>query len=277
MARTRSLRSRSMTVIVALAVLAGGLLGVTMAWALFSATSAAEANSFTADALPQGNTPSASVSPANGATVTITFAQAVTTTGQVAIPAANYTLTRYPAAGGSAVVISNNCVLGGSSLTCTDTPGDGTWQYTDTPTYGTNWVGMESAKSGTVLVDTTGPTVSAPIVGSPHSYVNGITYVNNGVGLTDTASDAGSGVKSITYYWCTGSIQTCTSANGTQIGLASTSPYPVTWSSQPADAAYTIVAVGLDNVGNTTTSSPTFVTVDNTPPTVSTPSVNGIS
>jgi hypothetical protein len=266
-----------MTVVVALAVLAGGLLGVTMAWALFSATSAAEANAFTADALPQGNTPTASVSPANSPTVTITFTQAVTTTGNVAIPAADYTLERYPVPSGSPVVISNSCVLGGTTLTCTDTPGDGTWQYTDTPIYD-SWVGTESAKSGSVLVDSTGPTVSAPIVGSPHRYVNGITYVNNGVGLTDTASDAGSGIASVTYYWCLATVGTCTSANGTQIGSpATTSPYPVTWNSQPADAAYKLVAVGLDNVGNTTTSSPALVTVDNTPPTVSTPSVNGIS
>ena len=35
---------------------------------------------------------------------------------------------------------------------------DGNWVYTDTPTYGTNWTGSESAKSPTVLVDTTAPT-----------------------------------------------------------------------------------------------------------------------
>ena len=278
MARSRLLRTWTTTVVVALGVIVGGLIGATLAWALFSSTSAAETNSFTADALPRGNTPTATVSPANSPTVTITFAQASTTTGGVAIPAADYTLKRYPATGGSTVVISNSCVLGGTTLTCTDAPGDGTWQYTDTPIYGTNWVGTESTKSGSVLVDATGPTVSAPIVGSPHSYVNGITYLNNGVGLTDSASDTGSGVASVTYYWCLATVSSCTSANGTQIGSPVTgSPYPVTWSSQPSDAAYKLVAVGLDNVGNTTTSSSTLVTVDNTPPVVSTPSVNGIS
>ena len=64
---------------------------------------------------------------------------------------------------------------------------------------------------------------------------------------------------------CAGS--SCSFAAGTTIGAPdSTSPYSVTWSTQPADGTYTIVARATDNVGNTTDSAERTVTVDNTGP-----------
>ena len=117
-----------------------------------------------ADTLPTGATPGTpTVTPnPNSNTVSFSFARVDTTTGNVHIPAAQYTLRRYPFPSGSPVSVTNNCT-GTTTITCTESSvPDGVWQYTDTPTYGTNWVGTESAKSAPVTVDTTAPTVSSP-------------------------------------------------------------------------------------------------------------------
>src|ERR1039458_1329989 len=77
-------------------------------------------------------------------------------------------------------------------ITCTESSGpDGTWQYTDTPTYAANWVGTESAKSGTVTVNTTA-TVSVTYPVDSTSY--GVDW---SAMITGTASSgAGATVKS---------------------------------------------------------------------------------
>jgi hypothetical protein len=90
--------------------------------------------------------------------------------------------------------------------------------------------------------------------------------VTNGATLTDTASDAGSGVQSVAYYYCSGFSGSCTSSNWTPIvpTSGSASPYSVTWTGQPADGPYQVVAVGTDNVDNTSGPSTSIpVTVDN--------------
>jgi hypothetical protein len=81
--------------------------------------------------------------------------------------------------------------------------------------------------------------------------------------LTTSASDTGSGVKSVRYYYCAGYSGTCT--NGALVGTATTGPdYSVIWVGQPADGAYRVVTVGADNVDNASgASSPTPVTVAN--------------
>ena len=85
--------------------------------------------------------------------------------------------------------------------------------------------------------------------------------------LTDGATDSGgSGMKSVTYYYCGGFSNTptaCGPGNGTAIGSpATTSPFSVAWSSLPSTGSYRVVAVGADNAGNTTTSTTTPVSVD---------------
>jgi len=269
-------------VVVALGVVFGALSGATVAWALFSNTSATETNSFTADTLPKGATPNTPTTTPNlnSNTVKIVFSQVSTTTGNVPVPFGDYSLNRYPAGGGSGVAVTTSC-SGSGTITCTESSvPDGSWVYTDTPIY-ENWVGLESAKSGTVLVDTTGPTVVAPSISAAVTYSSNPVFVNNEmVTLTNTSvTDSGSGVQSVTYFYCPTSAGSCTSSSGIQIGLPATSaPYTVTWNTPlPTDGPYEIVAVGSDDVGNTTTSAATLVTVDKTPPTVSTPSVNGYS
>jgi hypothetical protein len=166
------------------------------------------------------------------------------------------------------------------SVAWSSLPADGTYNVVAVAT-GQN-ANVSSPSAATLMgVDTTGPIVAAPHVAAAVTFGSSPIYVNNEtVTLTDTSvTDAGSGVKSVAYYYCPTSAGSCTSGNGTQIGTASTSsPYSVTWNTPlPADGAYEIVAVVTDNVTNTSTSSSTLVTVDKTPPNVSTPSVNGFS
>ncbi len=88
----------------------------------------------------------------------------------------------------------------------------------------------------------------------------------------------GSGVASVAYYYCsnpnwsgsttcTSSSSSWTAVNSPSTNSSKTSPYQVNWTTQPSDGDYEVVAVGTDNVGNSATSNPVYVTVDNTAPT----------
>jgi hypothetical protein len=147
--------------------------------------------------------------------------------------------------------------------------GDGLWQvkYFSTDKVG-NSETVETA--GTVIrIDETSPTAPA-VVPSGATYTNGggTVYIRNGVSLTDAATDstvngASSGVASVQYLYCSGS--SCTPS--TSIGTSSSGPgYSVAWSSQPADGTYRIAAKVTDNAGNSATSTPVTVVIDNTPP-----------
>ena len=87
--------------------------------------------------------------------------------------------------------------------------------------------------------------------------------IKNGHILTGSGADALSGVGSISYFYCAGSA--CTPS--TLIGSSSTGPgYAVTWSSQPADGTYQLLARVRDVAGNALDSAKRTVTIDNTPP-----------
>ncbi len=107
----------------------------------------------------------------------------------------------------------------------------------------------------TYYVDNTPPTVS---ITSPS---NG-AYVRSTITLEASASDSGSGVSKVVYYY-----DSVTSSN--EIGSSTTSPYSVSWDTTAvSDGSHTIYAVAYDEVGNTKQTS-INVTVDNTPPSVS--------
>jgi hypothetical protein len=107
-----------------------------------------------------------------------------------------------------------------------------------------------------VRVDNTNPT--------PGSFTLP-TFTRNGQSLTNAATDGGSGVASVQYFYCQGA--SCTPA--TSIGSSTSGPsYSVTWNSQPADAAnYRVLARVTDNAGNTADSAMATTTIDNTNPT----------
>ncbi|MES1247893.1 MAG: invasin domain 3-containing protein, partial [Actinomycetota bacterium] len=100
------------------------------------------------------------------------------------------------------------------------------------------------------------------------------TAIKNGATLTATADDSttgNAGVKQVEFRYCAGA--TCTYGSSTAITTVAVSPYTTTWSSQPADGTYTILARATDNVGNVTDVTKT-VTVDNTAPAFSSAALN---
>ena len=167
-------------------VIAAVLFGAGAAFAYWTITDSSNSHPVqaVADSLPEGATPGTPTTTpnTNSNTVTFTFTQATTTTGNAAIPATDYSLKRYRTGGGSAVSVANSC-SGVGTITCHESSvPDGSWKYTDTPTYGTNWVGTESAESATVLVDTTPPVNNLTLSGQSGggSYLSGTTVYYHG-------------------------------------------------------------------------------------------------
>jgi Concanavalin A-like lectin/glucanases superfamily/Domain of unknown function (DUF2341) len=106
-------------------------------------------------------------------------------------------------------------------------------------------------------LDTTPP--NAFSITSPSS---GAT-VSNGQTISSSPTDNVS-VASVDYRYCPGS--SCTYSSGTEIDTASSGPpFSVTWSSQPSNGSYTLIARAFDGAGNHTDSSTTTVTVSNAP------------
>ncbi len=247
-------------------------LGAGAAFGFWNLTQSTQAHAL-ANSLGQGATPTAVVSPAGSNSVTITFAQVTTVSGGIEIPAADYLVKRYPAGGGSAVIVTASCSRTGT-ITCivTSVP-DGTWQYSDTPTYATNWVGIESAKSGVITINT------APSVTITYP-VNGTTYGTNWTGtLTGTAlsnSGAGTSITSVslaienttTSKWWNGttfsaSTQSFITASGTTswtLALAA--------SHLVSSDTYSAVAEAVDTLGNIGTSTPVAFSYDTASPSV---------
>ena len=142
-------------------------------------------------------------------------------------------------------------------------------------TANTNSAGLATFSATTINTAAANLTLTASASGvstsSPSSSFNVTVLMNNGSVLTDTSSDAGSGVASVAYYYCTGYSGNCTSSTWHSIGApATSSPYSVTWTGEPSDGAYQVVAVGTDHVSNVSGPSSSIpVTIDNTSPTVS--------
>lgn len=139
-----------------------------------------------------------------------------------------------------------------------------------------------TSTDNTVTYDTTAPTAAPPGATAATTFGTNPVFVNNGaVTLTDAATDTGSAVASVTYYYCVGATGTCTSATWIGIGTSTVTAtsFPVSTSAPlAADGPYRVVAVATDAAGNTSDPSPaTAITVDTTPPTVTRPTVNGHS
>ena len=142
--------------------------------------------------------------------------------------------------------------------------------------------GNSASTTSSFTYDTTGPSPAAPVASATTHYVdsNGVYWVNaETVNLTDSVSDGGAGsVSSVAYYRC--ATSTCTATNGTLIGNGSGGSWSYSWTAgnlPVSDGTFYIVAVATDSLSNVGTSSTTEIGVDRTPPTVSTPSVNGLS
>ena len=139
-------------------------------------------------------------------------------------------------------------------------PADGPYTVQMQATDNLNGVGTLS--STTFTVDQTPPSafsLNAPTAGQ--AIRNGQAVSVPGGSPTDA-----NGIASVAFKGCAGA-GACTFAAATvSIGSSTVSPYSATWSSQPADGLYKIVARATDNAGNTTDSAAVAVTVDNTAP-----------
>jgi len=166
------------------------------------------------------------------------------------------------------------------SLPTTDLNSVNTYNITAEAIDSLNITGTSSTVSFTY--NSTAPSPSAPVPSATTHYSTSPYWVNaETVGLTDTVTYSGAGtVSSVSYYYC--STSSCTASNGTFIGTSTTgSSWSVNWtitSNVPTnDGVYYVVAVATDSLNNVGTSSTTEIGIDRTPPTVSTPSVNGYS
>lgn len=137
-----------------------------------------------------------------------------------------------------------------------------------------------TSTDNTVSYDPVAPSAAAPQLTAAVTFGTNPIYVKpESITFTAVASDADSGVKSVSYYYCPTATGSCSAGTGTLLGSSSTAAgnFPVTSSALSAPGSYQIIAVALDNAGNTSTSASTLVAVDTTPPTASRPTVNGHS
>jgi hypothetical protein len=211
------------------------------------------------------------------------------TLGSVASPIATTTANGATLTNLTATGISDN--TGGSGVanvayfycagTCSSTPdsASATWTQigtstTSTGSYPVTWsspslpdgtysvivrtqdnAGNDSFSSvKTTTVDNTPPSGS---ITSPSAGTIGGT-----VSLTSNATDAGSGVASVSYAYCSGTSCTPSTVIGTS---TSGSTYPVSWdTSTLANGPYVLRATKTDKVGNASTTSTLTVTISNT-------------
>lgn len=254
----------------ALAVTAG------VAWAHWSATGTGTAAAAAATLDPPAAV--SATAPAWTGAVSLTWTAASLSTGQAA---SGYVVARLGGSG-PAAACGTSAASPTTATSCTDGPvPDGTYHYVVTAVYRTWTASSAPSDPVTVLTDSVPPAVPAPGVSAAVvSGGNPVFVSSEAVTLTDAATDAGSGVASVSYYYCTGSTGSCTSGNWTPLGTA-TGPagsYPASTGAfrTLADGPYRILAVATDHAGNASgASAATAIAVDTAPPTVSRPTVNG--
>lgn len=252
----------------------------------------------TADSLPTGPTPTAVASPvANSATVGLSFSTSATTAGSRAIT--TYTIGRY-ATGASSPTSRFSCTPPAGGFTCTDAPGDGSWQYSVSAVIpGSVWTGAEGPKSAPVIIDTTAPSASMtfPVSGTAltaAAWSAGCTTAPFDVmsSICGTATDPGSSASGVSQVLV--SIQSTSGptnlkywngAGGFDRVAEHREPaalFGANWrlafaaGSFPADGTYAIRAYATDAAANTQGSaSMSTVTIDTTAPAVPAPGVAG--
>jgi len=254
-----------------------------VAWAYWSTGSVPGGNGASAaTTVHPGATPTAVVA---GRSITVGWAATTLATGQ---PVTGYRIKRYDAATAAPQTILSACTGTTKVTTCTESDVPvGSWKYTVTPVFATNWQGAESAKSSAVTVelsDTTPPVnaISMSLVtGQAAKSGNTIYYNGSRAGsfiLTNAVTDSGSGPASSATA-ALGGTSTGWTHTPSKVLTPSTGPYVSTvfsWGSC-ATSAPTEVVTGRDVAGNTAITTLSFVN-DSTSPKVlgvSSPLANG--
>ncbi|MDR7161848.1 Ig-like domain-containing protein [Arthrobacter sp. BE255] len=206
----------------------------------FWQTLGSNAGTAKADSIPAVAAPAASVS--SGAAA-VSWAQGTTAAGR---PVAGYTVARYSAGtGGTKVAAAGGCAGTVAALTCTEAnlPG-GTWYYTVTPVLGA-WAGLESARSGGAVGDSTPPAAPTIVAPSPVNIANAASAPVSGTAealssVTVTVKDAGAAHTASQTVTTNGSGQ-WTAAN---FDLTTFTDGTITYSAVATDAAGNASAPG---------------------------------
>ncbi len=242
------------------------------AWAFWLATTTAGSNGASAaTSVNAGATPTAS---AVGPSVTVSWAASTLASGQAVT---GYLIKRYDASTLVAQTILSACAGTVTSTSCVESSvPTGTWKYSVTPVFATNWVGAESAKSATVTVDATPPTNSITLSNiSGGAFLSGSTiyYAGAAAGsltMRNAVADGGSGPASSQTAALTGMTTGWTHTPST-VSTPAGGPYvsaPFAWTAGTTSGPGEVVT-GRDVAGNTTTTSFTFVN-DSTAPSAGT-------
>lgn len=252
--------------IVAVAVLSS--LAVASAWAFWTPRSSAGSNGVSsATTVAQGATPTVSVL---GSAVTVTWAARTLATGQAV---SGYLVTRYnPSNVAQTSLTACNGTVTALSCVESNVPA-GTWTYSVTPVFATNWRGLESAKSTSVTTETVAPTNAITVTGVTGGAVrtaNTVYYRGIAAGsftLANAVADAGSGPASSQTAALSGTTTGWTHTPST-VSTPTGGPYvssPFAWTAGATSSPVEVVT-GRDAAGNTATTSLTFVN-DSTAPT----------
>ena len=250
-------------VVVAIFILFTLVVGV--AFAYFGGTSnpggngAAAATTVAAGATPTLTSP-------NDSTVTLSWAASTLVSGQAVT---GYVVKRYEATTLTPQTILTACTGTITLRTCTESNlPTGQWRYSVTPSFATNWLGAESAKSvpvSTIEKDVTPPVnvlTSTVVTGKSLKVLNTIYYLGSAAGsftVTNALTDAASGPASSTTQALTGT-STGWTHTGSKVSTPEDGPYvsnPFSWvtgtTTTPAEAV-----VGRDVQDNTASTTLTF-------------------
>ncbi|PRY67132.1 concanavalin A-like lectin/glucanase superfamily protein [Glaciihabitans tibetensis] len=221
-----------------------------------------------ATSVQAGATPVATVV---GSAVTLTWPARTLTTGQ---PVAGYSVKRYNASTLAAQTMLSACTGTVASTSCIESAvPSGTWVYSVTPMFATNWRGAESAVSGAVITDASAPINSIEVDAAATSAArSGTTIFYRGVAagsftLVNTMTDVGTGVASSTTAALAGTT-TGWSHSPSTVSTPAGGPFvsaPFSWGAGTTSAP-TEQVTGRDVSGNATSTVLTF-TNDSTAPT----------
>jgi Bacterial Ig domain/Bacterial Ig-like domain (group 3) len=147
------------------------------------------------------------------------------------------------------------------ATTCSDRPGDGTWEW-HVVAYFHTWTATSDASEAVNVNDPDGK----PPKGSV-TFPTSNTGVRGTVEVTANATDAGSGVASVQFQRTVHAGSSWTDIDAPDVSA----PYSVPWDTNAeADGLYDLRVIITDNAGNTHTSAVVAnVRVDNTAPSVS--------
>ena len=255
-------------VLTALMVVVGG----GAAWAFWlAATTAGSNGSSAATSVNAGTTPTVNVA---GSSITVSWAASTLASGQAVT---GYQIRRYDAGTLAVQTILSACTGTVAATTCVESSvPPGSWKYTVTPRFATNWAGAESGMSSTAVIETTPPTNSITLSGvSGNAGKTGNTIYYRGAvagsfTLTNAVADAGSGPASSQTAAMTGTTTGWTHTPST-VSTPAGGPYvsnAFSWGAGTTSSPGEVVT-GRDVAGNTATTGLTFVD-DSTPPTAGT-------